>query len=113
MISARSASHRFEMDLNLQRFDGEAEVQSIDITTEKNGTICIASRGVLSLGTLQQVLRRRKDFQRLIEATGQEVVVEHEGERLAHLQWRTLSGARWSINWWAVGLQFLFSWRRG
>lgn len=91
-----------DVQLMLQRFEGQDSVQSVNIMTESDGTIKVASHGKFQYRLLRQFGRIRDGLMEVSRVTGGDVIIEHEGYRFAHLRNRDPVAAKLSIYWWSI-----------
>lgn len=100
-----------ESHLTLQRFEGIDVVQSIEITSEFDGTITLSSRGKLPRGMVRNLFQFRNNVVKWGDIIQQDVVVVHEGHRIAFFQSRHPIKPILSIHWWSI-LRYAVTWIR-
>lgn len=105
--SQPSTGFDLQADLNLERFDHGTCVQQVAISTDSDGTLRVSSTGQLPRIGLRQLAQARKNSRLVAETIGQNVIVEHDGERVATLRTQSTGAGKWSIRWWSVFRQWL------
>lgn len=98
-----------ETHLTLQRFEGDDVVQSIEMTSDVDGTIIFSSQGKLPRGLLRNLFRFRNNALKWDKAIKEDIVFVHEGHRIAFLHNRHPNKSRLSIRWWLI-LRYVARW---
>ncbi len=98
-----------ETHLTLQRFEGDDVVQSIEMTSDVDGTIIFSSQGKLPRGLLRNLFRFRNNALKWGKAIKEDIVFVHEGHRIAFLHNRHPNKSRLSIRWWLI-LRYVARW---
>ncbi len=98
------SSRRFdvEIDLTLQFLAIGTANQSIQASTDNDGTIRIASRGKFPRLGFSQMRQVRDVLTSVAAMTFQDIVVEHNDRQLAHLRVRSSKAPRWSFRPWTI-----------
>lgn len=91
-----------DVDLKMERIEADSCVQQVGISAETDGPMRVTSSGKPSRLSFRQIGQARQALQRIVEATGQDVIIEHEGRLLVHLHARPSKPAKWSIRWWSI-----------
>lgn len=100
----RSGSHGrcfLNANLRLESCDGGRE-SVISLITASDGTLVFEATGKLPYASFRQLRQAREVFQKIVQTTGQAIIVKHNAKQLAELQSRSETTAKWSIRWWPL-----------
>jgi hypothetical protein len=91
-----------EVELTVQRYEGESAVQFVSVSTEVDGTLKVSSTGRLPRLGFRQLIQARQAMQLLARTSGKNVIIEHDGRLFAELHSEANTAAKWSIRWWSL-----------
>ena len=97
-----------EAGMKLQRLEGTACVQTVDVSSQDGGPLTIAFAGASPNVSWSQLRDLRSRLSLIAEITQQELVVTNEGQLLIRVAHDREGKSMVSIRWWTVAKQFVF-----
>ncbi|MGI9466141.1 MAG: hypothetical protein ACR2OA_03360 [Rubripirellula sp.] len=107
MSFPRDRGVRVEADMTLERLEGATCVQSITVSSRRDGTLLLACTGKFPSASWEQLRRVRSLLRKVAEITEQNVVVTNDGKTLVSVAQKPDGKPKVAIRWWAVARQFL------
>ena len=91
-----------DADLAMECIRDGQTVASASIKTADDGALCISTSGKLPRASFQQLRQANAGLHQLVELTGKDVQVDHNGDQLLAIKYQSPGKSRLALRWWAA-----------